>query len=84
LFFERDHTSRSLFETEIYFNLPRDVEELLSIRGVPVDPATIQRWVFKFTPLIGHFLLTLQQKRQSEMLHFLHKCLNLKIGIFVI
>jgi transposase-like protein len=30
----------------------RDVEELLSIRGVRVDYATIQRWVFKFTTLI--------------------------------
>src|SRR4051812_18667403 len=28
----------------------RDVEELLSIRGVRVDHATIQRWVYKFTP----------------------------------
>lgn len=30
----------------------RDVEELLSIRGVRVDHATIQRWVYKFMPLI--------------------------------
>ena len=30
----------------------RDLEELLSIRGVAVDHATIQRWVYKFTPLI--------------------------------
>ena len=30
----------------------RDVEELLSIRGVMVDHATIQRWVYKFTPLM--------------------------------
>lgn len=30
----------------------RDVEELLSIRGVKVDHATIQRWVFKFSPLL--------------------------------
>jgi len=30
----------------------RDIEELLSIRGIKVDHATIQRWVFKFTPLI--------------------------------
>ncbi len=30
----------------------RDVEELLSIRGVKVDHATIQRWVFKFTPMV--------------------------------
>jgi len=29
----------------------RDVEELMEIRGVNVDHATIQRWVFKFTPL---------------------------------
>ena len=30
----------------------RDVEELLSIRGVQVDHSTIQRWVYKFTPMI--------------------------------
>jgi putative transposase len=28
------------------------VEELLSARGVTVDHATIQRWVYKFAPLI--------------------------------
>jgi putative transposase len=41
----------------VYFKLRfslsyRDVEELLFIRGVKVDHATIQRWVFKFTPLV--------------------------------
>ena len=41
----------------VYFKLPfslsyRDVEELLSIRGIKVDPASIQRWVYKFSPLI--------------------------------
>lgn len=30
----------------------RNVEELLSIRGIKVDHDTIQRWVFKFTPMI--------------------------------
>jgi len=30
----------------------RDVEELLKIRGITVDHATIQKWVFKFTPFI--------------------------------
>ena len=30
----------------------RDIEELMGIRGVKVDHATIQRWVFKFTPLL--------------------------------
>ena len=28
------------------------MEELLSSRGVRVDHATIQRWVYMFTPLI--------------------------------
>ncbi|WP_018616330.1 IS6 family transposase [Segetibacter koreensis] len=41
----------------VYFKLRfslsfRDVEELLSIRGIRVDHVTIQRWVYKFTPLI--------------------------------
>src|SRR3954470_5616090 len=41
----------------VYFKLRfslsyRDVEELLSIRGVTVDHATIQRWVYKFTPFM--------------------------------
>ena len=41
----------------VYFKLRfslsyRDVEELMSIRDVKVDHTTIQRWVFKFTPLV--------------------------------
>jgi len=41
----------------VYFKLRfslsyRDLEELLSVRGVVVDHATIQRWVYKFIPLI--------------------------------
>lgn len=41
----------------VYFKLRfslsyRDIEELLRIRGVVVDHATIQRWVIKFTPMI--------------------------------
>lgn len=30
----------------------RDIEELMEIRDVKVDHSTIQRWVFKFTPLM--------------------------------
>ena len=30
----------------------REIEELMAIRGVKVDHATVQRWVFKFTPLL--------------------------------
>ena len=41
----------------VYFKLRfslsyRDVEEVMSIRGVKVDHTTIQRWVFNFTPLV--------------------------------
>ncbi len=48
---------KSVILQAVYFKLRfslsyRDVEELMSIRGVKVDHATIQRWVFKFTPLI--------------------------------
>ena len=38
---------------KILFSLSyRDVEEIIRIRGVEVDHATIQRWVFKFMPEI--------------------------------
>jgi transposase-like protein len=30
----------------------RHVEELMQERGVPVDHATIQRWVVKYSPLL--------------------------------
>lgn len=30
----------------------RDVEEIMKMRGVQVDHATIQRWVYKFSPFI--------------------------------
>ena len=48
---------KSIILQAVYFKLRfslsyRDVEELLSIRGVKVDHVTIQRWVFKFTPLV--------------------------------
>ena len=41
----------------VYFKLRytlsyRDVEEIMKIRGIAVDHATIQRWVFKFALLI--------------------------------
>ncbi|GEO12266.1 hypothetical protein SAE01_47620 [Segetibacter aerophilus] len=44
----------------VYLNLKfslsyRDVEELLSITGVTVDHATVQRWVYKLIPLRSTF-----------------------------
>ena len=30
----------------------RDIEELMKIRGIKVDYSTIQRWVFKYSPMI--------------------------------
>ena len=32
----------------------RHVEELMEERGVPVDHATIQRWVVKYSPLLQY------------------------------
>lgn len=48
---------KSIILQAVYFKLRfslsyRDIEELMSIRGVKVDHSTIQRWVFKFTPLV--------------------------------
>lgn len=51
----------------VYFKLRfslsyRDVEEIMKIRGVAVDHATIQRWVYKFTPFIESEMM----KRKAE------------------
>ena len=48
---------KSIIIQAVYFKLRfslsyRDVEEIMKIRGVEVDHATIQRWVFKFMPEI--------------------------------
>jgi transposase-like protein len=48
---------KSIIQQAVYFKLRftlsyRDVEEIMKMRGVHVDHATIQRWVFKFTPFI--------------------------------
>ena len=55
--FKGHYFSKEVILQAVYFKLRfslsyRDVEELLSIRGVIVDHATIQRWVYKFSPLI--------------------------------
>jgi len=52
----RGHTfPKSVIMQAIYFKFRfglsyREIEELMAIRGVKVDHATIQRWVFKFSP----------------------------------
>ncbi|SNR95763.1 Transposase (or an inactivated derivative) [Flavobacterium sp. ov086] len=48
---------KSIILQAVYFKLRftlsyRDVEEIMKIRGVIVDHATIQRWVYKFAPLL--------------------------------
>lgn len=48
---------KSIIVQAVYFKFRfglsyREIEELMAIRGVKVDHATIQRWVFKFTPLL--------------------------------
>ena len=55
--FKHHRYPKSIILQAVYFKLRftlsyRDVEELMSIRGVTVDHSTIQRWVYKFTPMI--------------------------------
>lgn len=57
IMFKHHRYPKAIILQAVYFKLRftlsyRDVEELLSIRGVKVDHSTIQRWVFKFTPEI--------------------------------
>jgi len=40
-----------------------DVEEIMNIKGCDCDRATIQRWVYKFTPFIE---AEINKKRQSR------------------
>ena len=52
--FDRHRYTRVIILQAVYFKLRftlsyRDVEELMSIRGIKVDHSTIQRWVFKFS-----------------------------------
>lgn len=59
---------KSIILQAVYFKLRftlsyRDVEEIMKIRGIQVDHATIQRWVFKFTPLIESQM----KKRKSRV-----------------
>jgi putative transposase len=55
--FKHHRYPKTIILQAVYFKLRftlsyRDVEELMSIRGVTVDHSTIQRWVYKFTPMI--------------------------------
>ena len=55
--FKHHRYPKAIILQAVYFKLRftlsyRDVEELMQIRGVDVDHSTIQRWVFKFSPII--------------------------------
>ncbi|MFT6244765.1 MAG: putative transposase [Crocinitomicaceae bacterium] len=55
--FKRHRYPRVVILHAVYLKLRftlsyRDLEELLSTRGVQVDHSTVQRWVFKFSPEI--------------------------------
>ena len=47
------------------------MEELLSIRGIKVDYATIQGWVFKFTRLLNSNLK--KKEKNSEWMKLMLK-----------
>ena len=44
----------------------RDIEELMKIRGVKVDHSTIQRWLFKYSPMMEVFM----HKRKNRVCTF--------------
>ncbi len=55
--FKHHRYPKAIILQAVYFKLRftlsyRDFEELLSIRGIKVDHSTIQRWVYKFSPII--------------------------------
>ncbi len=55
--FKHHRYPKAIILQAVYFKLRftlsyRDIEELLQIRGAMVDHSTIQRWVFKFSPII--------------------------------
>ncbi len=55
--FKRHRYPKAIILQAVYFKLRftlsyRDVSEILRIRGVKVDHSTIQRWVYKFSPLV--------------------------------
>ena len=55
--FKGHYFPRAIILQAVYFKFRfslsyREIEELLSIRGVKIDHSTFQRWVFKFSPLI--------------------------------
>ncbi len=65
--FKGHYFPSSIIKHAVYLNLRfslsyRDIEELLRMRGVKVDHATIQRWVFKFTPIFEANFRTRKRK----------------------
>jgi len=68
----------------VYFKLRfslsyRDIEELLRIRGVVVDHATIHRWVIKFTPIID---MNFRKRKRMPGLRWRLDEAYLKVKIF--
>jgi len=53
----------------------RDAEELLSIRGIKVYHATIQRWVFKFTPHVEQQFIN-RKKSLFFLLEDFRQCIS--------
>ncbi len=66
--FKHHRYPKSIILQAVYFKLRftlsyRDVEELLNMRGIQVDHSTLQRWVFKFSPMIEAAM----HKRKSQV-----------------
>ena len=71
-----NYHSSSIFQAKVLTSLSygsisyRDVEEIMKIRGVEVDHATIQRWVYKFMPEIELHMIKKNQLNNQEQSMF--------------
>jgi transposase-like protein len=65
----RDYDER-IYDMKVLFVSYRDLEELMMIRDMRVDHATLQRWVKRFSPLMD------KRVRNRK------KTLNGKVGVW--
>ena len=77
---------KSIIIQAVYFKLRfslsyRDVEEIMRIRGVEVDHATIQRWVYKFMPEIEIQMRKRMDETYIKLKHLLALTVNLSSSI---
>lgn len=73
--------SKAVMLRAVYFKLRfslsyRDIEELLSIRIVQLDHVKMQRWVFKFKPLVEQQFRKRKNTVRKKLINFVKQSLN--------